>query len=48
MPMFTLKECSFHDEKGITDRFQQELLQGQIKNFIEFVQDLKLDMRYES
>lgn len=41
-------EKNFDDEKGITDRFQQELLQGQIKNFIEFVQDLKLDMRYES
>lgn len=32
---------NFDDEKGITDPFQQDLLQSQIKNFIEFVQNLK-------
>lgn len=32
---------NFEEEQGITDSFQQELLDAQIENFIQFVQDLK-------
>src|SRR6056297_650442 len=39
---------NFDDEEGISDPFQQDLLQAQIKNFIEFVRDLSLDVKYES
>lgn len=31
----------FDDEEGIKDAFQQKLLETQIKNFVQFIQDLK-------
>lgn len=39
---------NFDDEEGISDPFQQDLLQAQIKNFIEFVRDLRLNPSLES
>lgn len=33
---------NFDDENGITDEFQQKLLESQIENFIGFVEDLKV------
>lgn len=39
---------NFDVEEGITDPFQQDLLQSQIKNFVEFVKDLKFEESRES
>ncbi|NGP75587.1 NAD(P)H-dependent oxidoreductase [Balneolaceae bacterium YR4-1] len=39
---------NFDDKEGITDPFQQDLLQEQIKNFIGFVENLKFQDSLET
>lgn len=39
---------NFDDKKGISDPFQQDLLQSQIKNFIAFVENLKFEDSLEA